>query len=36
VPPATLDRLRALASSEKRPIWRVLVDAIEAYERRDS
>ena len=34
VPRATLDRLRALATREGRAIWRVLVDAIEAYDRR--
>jgi hypothetical protein len=33
VPPATLDCLRAIATREGRPIWRVLVDAIETYDR---
>jgi len=32
VPPATLDRLRALAAQEGRPMWRILADAIETYD----
>ena len=36
IPPATLDRLRALAARERRSIWRVLVDAIECYTRTES
>ena len=31
IPPATLDRLRVVAAREQRSMWRVLVDAIEAY-----
>ena len=31
IPPATLERLRILAARERRSIWRVLVDAIDAY-----
>jgi len=33
VPPAMLDRVRALATEEGRAIWRVLADAIEVYDR---
>ena len=33
VPRATLDRLRAVAAQERRAMWRVLVDAIENYDR---
>ena len=33
IPPATFDRLRAVATRERRAIWRVLVDAIETYDR---
>ena len=33
IPPATLDRLRAIATRERRAMWRVLVDAIETYDR---
>jgi len=33
VPVATLDRLRAVAKRERRAMWRVLVDAIAAYDR---
>ena len=33
VPRATLDRLRTVAKREGRPMWRVLVDAIETYDR---
>ena len=33
VPPATLERLRALATRERRAMWRVLVDAVEIYAR---
>lgn len=32
VPPATLDRLHALATREGRAMWRILADALEAYE----
>ena len=31
VPPATLDRLRALAAQEGRAMWRTLADALESY-----
>ena len=33
VPPAILDRVRALATEEGRAMWRVLADAIEVYDR---
>ena len=33
VPRATLDRLRGVAKREGRAMWRVLVDAIETYDR---
>jgi hypothetical protein len=33
IPPATLDRLHAIATRERRAMWRVLVDAIETYDR---
>ena len=33
VPPASFDRLRAIARREGRAMWRVLVDAIEIYDR---
>jgi hypothetical protein len=33
IPIASLERLRALATREKRAIWRVLVDAIDTYAR---
>jgi hypothetical protein len=36
VPPATLERLRALATREGRAIWRVLVDAVETYARNET
>ena len=32
VPPATLDRLRALATREGRAMWRILADALESYD----
>jgi hypothetical protein len=32
VPPATLDRLRALATQEGRAMWRILADALEGYD----
>jgi hypothetical protein len=32
VPPGTLGRLRALATREGRAMWRILADALEAYE----
>ena len=32
LPPETLARLRALAAVQGRPLWRVVVDAIQAYE----
>ena len=32
LPPETLARLRALAAVQGRPLWRVIVDAIQAYE----
>jgi len=32
VPPATLDRLRAIAAREGRAMWRILADAIETYD----
>lgn len=31
IPSASLERLRALATRERRSIWRVLVDAIDSY-----
>ena len=31
IPRATFDRLRVVAARERRSMWRVLVDAIEAY-----
>jgi len=36
VPPATLQSLRALASQERRSMWRILVDAVEIYARRET
>lgn len=33
VPRATLERLRSVAAQEGRAMWRVLVDAIEIYDR---
>lgn len=36
VPPATLESLRALATREQRAMWRILVDAVEIYARRDT
>lgn len=36
VPSPTLESLRALAQREQRPIWRILVDAVENYARRDT
>ena len=36
VPPLTLESLRALAMREQRPIWRILVDAVEIYARRET
>ena len=36
VPPLTLQSLRALAMREQRPIWRILVDAVEIYARRET
>jgi hypothetical protein len=35
VPPATLESLRALAMEERRSMWRILVDAVEIYARRE-
>jgi hypothetical protein len=35
VPPPTLESLRALALREQRPMWRILVDAVESYARRE-
>ena len=36
VPPATLQSLRALAIQERRSMWRILVDAVEIYARRET
>ena len=36
VPPATLESLRALAMHERRSMWRILVDAVEIYARRET
>jgi len=36
VPPATLESLRALAMHERRSMWRILVDAVEIYARREA
>jgi hypothetical protein len=36
VPPATLESLRALAMRERRSMWRILVDAVEIYARRET
>jgi hypothetical protein len=36
VPPATLESLRALAMQERRSMWRILVDAVERYARRET
>ena len=36
VPPATLESLRALAMQERRSMWRILVDAVEIYARRET
>jgi hypothetical protein len=36
VPPATLESLRALATHERRSMWRILVDAVEIYARRET
>jgi hypothetical protein len=36
VPPATLESLRVLATREQRSIWRILVDAVEIYARRET
>jgi hypothetical protein len=36
VPPATLESLRALAMRERRSMWRILVDAVEIYARREA
>ena len=36
VPPATLESLRALAMEERRSMWRILVDAVEIYARREA
>jgi hypothetical protein len=33
VPRITVERLRAVATRERRAMWRVLVDAIETYDR---
>jgi predicted DNA-binding protein len=33
LPPDTLVRLHALAAVEGRPLWRIVVDAVTAYER---
>jgi hypothetical protein len=33
IPTASLERLRTLAARERRSMWRVLVDAIDAYAR---
>jgi predicted DNA-binding protein len=33
LPPETLARLRALAAVQGRPLWRIIVDAVQAYER---
>lgn len=36
VPPDTLESLRALATRERRSMWRILVDAVEIYARRET
>jgi hypothetical protein len=36
VPPATLESLRALAMNERRSMWRIIVDAVEIYARRET
>jgi hypothetical protein len=36
IPSASLERLRALATRERRSMWRVLVDAIDTYAREKS
>ena len=36
IPPATLESLRALAMHERRSMWRILVDAVEIYARRET
>ena len=33
LPPETLARLHALAAVQRRPLWRIVVDAVTAYER---
>ena len=32
LPPETLERLRALAAVQGRSLWRIIVDALQAYE----